>query len=301
MERIYQAKLITAIKTPYREDRKIDFEAFDRHVQLQIDGGVQGLVLGGTTGEGHLMDWQEHVSLIAHAVNLFGEQLVMIGNTGSNNTHEAIRATEEGFAVGMHMSLQVNPYYGKTSQGGLLEHFQRVLDLGPALIYNVPGRTGQDLQPELIRQLAKHPHMIGVKECAGIERIKGYEAEGIACWSGNDDDCHDSRHQAGSHGVITVAGNLLPKTWRYLMDQEDQSFNQSLKPFIEWLFHEPNPICLNTLMPMLGYCKPVFRLPYCPLDEASRRKGKELLEGIDLKDQLPEIQLLLDEAYQLIA
>ncbi len=301
MERISQAKLITAIKTPYRGDNKIDFEAFDRHVEMQIEGGVQGLVLGGTTGEGHLMDWQEHVALIAHAVNLFGDRLSMIGNTGSNNTREALRATEEGFAVGMQASLQVPPYYGKTSQAGLRAHFDRLLNLGPALIYNVPARTGQDLQPDLIRHLAGHRNFLGVKECAGNDRIAIYEKEGIACWSGNDDQAHDSVHLAGSHGLISVASNLAPKTMRHLAENRDEVRNKALLPFFDWLFKEPNPISLNSIMPMLGYCQPVFRLPYLPLDEQDRAMGKTLLEGAPLLDQLPPIELISDERYLILA
>ena len=98
------------------------------------------------------MDWEEHLMLIAHSVNKFGNQLVVVGNTGSNNTREAIKGTKHGFAFGMDAALQINPYYGKASNAGLKEHFKRVLDLGPSIIYNVPGRTGQDIQPDLIEE-----------------------------------------------------------------------------------------------------------------------------------------------------
>ena len=94
-------------------------------------------------GEGQLMSWDEHVMLIAHTVNSFGKQLQVIGNTGSNSTREALHATEQGFAVGMHAALQINPYYGKTSLDGLMAHFSAVLHEGPTIIYNVPSRTGE--------------------------------------------------------------------------------------------------------------------------------------------------------------
>ncbi|TMP25140.1 dihydrodipicolinate synthase family protein, partial [Pseudoalteromonas rubra] len=89
-----------------------------------------------------------------------------------------------GFATGMHASLQINPYYGRTSEAGLKEHFSRLLDIGPAFIYNVPGRTGQDLTPDIMTPLAEHKNFVGVKECGGNERIAAYERQGIACWSG---------------------------------------------------------------------------------------------------------------------
>ena len=118
------ASLITAIKTPYCSDGSIDLATYDFLLQEQIKHGIEGIVVGGTTGEGHLMHWEEHLMLIAHTVHYFGDRLKVIGNTGSNNTREALKATEYGFASGMHASLQINPYYGKTSPTGLQEHFQ---------------------------------------------------------------------------------------------------------------------------------------------------------------------------------
>ena len=171
LEQIKQASLITAIKTPYLANGEIDLAKYDELVEIQIAAGVDGIVVGGTTGEGQLMNWEEHLMLIAHSANKFGEQLLIIGNTGSNNTREAIKATKYGFASGMHASLQINPYYGRTSIAGVKEHFKRVLDIGPAFIYNVAGRTGQDLTPDIIEPLAQHEHFIGVKECGGNERI----------------------------------------------------------------------------------------------------------------------------------
>lgn len=171
-----KTRLITAVKTPYREDGKFDLRAYDAHIHRQIEHGVEGVIVGGTTGllvrlsvqitaeaeavvvsipmllltllltcpsgEGQLMSWDEHVMLIAHTVNSFGSHLQVIGNTGSNSTREALHATEQGFAVGMDAALQINPYYGKTSLDGLIAHFSAVLDEGPTIVYNVPSRTG---------------------------------------------------------------------------------------------------------------------------------------------------------------
>lgn len=130
------------------------------------------------------------VSLISYTPTLL---MVFLGNTGSNSTREAIHATEQGFAVGMHGALHINPYYGKTSTDGLLAHFNSVLAIGPAIIYNVPGRTGQDISPSLIDKISCHPNLVGVKECVGNERIEGYTRQGLTIWSGNDDQFHDAR------------------------------------------------------------------------------------------------------------
>jgi 4-hydroxy-tetrahydrodipicolinate synthase len=302
MEKIKAASLMTAIKTPYKPDGDVDLESYDRLVEAQIEHGVEGLIVCGTTGEGHLMDWEEHLMLIAHSVNKFGNQLIIVGNTGSNNTREAIKGTKYGFAFGMDAALQINPYYGKTSAAGLKEHFKRVLDLGPSIIYNVPGRTGQDLQPDLIEELAEHPNFIGVKECAGNERMAHYEAQGIACWSGNDDQSFEGRHRHGSHGVISVTSNLLPGLMRQLMDTDDLELNARLQPLMAWLFHVPSPNALNTVLSMTGAVQPVFRLPYSPVDRQSRQQVIDLLLAFKAEDWVGSgLELLEDEQFILCA
>lgn len=284
LEQIKQASLITAIKTPYLANGEIDLAKYDELVEIQIAAGVDGIVVGGTTGEGQLMNWEEHLMLIAHSANKFGEQLLIVGNTGSNNTREAIKATKYGFASGMHASLQINPYYGRTSIAGVKEHFKRVLDIGPAFIYNVAGRTGQDLTPDIIEPLAQHEHFIGVKECGGNERIAHYEQQGIACWSGNDDEAHDARHIHNAHGVISVTSNLIPGLFRQLMDSKNDELNNSLQPLMNWLFCEPNPIAINTAMMMTGAVNPVFRMPYVPLSDEQQQQGETLINQLKVDD-----------------
>jgi 4-hydroxy-tetrahydrodipicolinate synthase len=216
-------------------------------VSHQIAAGVSGLIIGGTTGEGHLMSWDEHIMLIAHTVNQFGSAIKVIGNTGSNSTREAVHATEQGFAVGMHAALQINPYYGKTSTTGLHAHFTAALAEGPGIIYNVPGRTGQDIPDDVILALASHPNFLGVKECTGNDRIANYHSQGVVCWSGNDDEAHTARHQYNGNGVISVASNLIPGLFKSLMERRDDAQAEQLQELIAWLFCEPNPIALYVL------------------------------------------------------
>ena len=118
---IKQASLITAIKTPYQKTGEIDFLAFDKLVKRQLQAGTDGLVVCGTTGEGHLLNWTENLSLIRHTATSFGKDLVIIGNTGSNSTKEAKQATQEALDSGAHACLQINPYYGKTNEAGILK------------------------------------------------------------------------------------------------------------------------------------------------------------------------------------
>lgn len=296
MKRLKSASLITAIKTPYNLKGNIDLATYDKLVEQQISAGVDGIVVGGTTGEGHLLNWEEHLMLIGHSANKFGDKLIIVGNTGSNNTREAVNATEKGFAMGMDAALQINPYYGRTSKAGVIDHFTRVLAVGPAFIYNVPGRTGQDLTPDIIEPIAGHKNFIGVKECGGNERISYYEKQGIACWSGNDDECFDGRHQFGSHGVISVTSNIIPGLMRTLMDKNDAALNDELQDLMKWLFCEPNPIAINTALMMTNAVDKIFRVPYHALNLEQRQQGFELISKLDLNDIVGDSVSLLDDS-----
>lgn len=297
-DELKRTSLITAIKTPYLKNGRIDIDAYDRHLENQVVHGVEGVIVGGTTGEGQLMSWDEHIMLIAHTVNAFGDRIKVIGNTGSNSTREALHATEQGFIVGMDAALQINPYYGKTSGTGLLKHFALCLEEGPMFIYNVPGRTGQDIPDDIILQLKDHPNFLGVKECTGNARIANHKSHGVLCWSGNDDEAHDARHLHGGAGVISVTSNLVPALYAKMMNERCDDLNQDLQALISWMFCQPNPIPVNTAMAMCGLCEPVFRLPYVPLSRAEREKGAKLLDAV--KEHIPgckEVRVLEDSDF----
>lgn len=302
-EDIKALRLITAIKTPYLPDGRFDLEAYDALVNMQIVNGTEGVIVGGTTGEGHLMSWDEHIMLIGHTVNCFGGSIKVIGNTGSNSTREAVHATEQGFAVGMHAALHINPYYGKTSLEGLISHFESVLSLGPAIVYNVPSRTGQDIPPRVIHTVARSANLAGVKECVGNDRIKEYTDNGIVIWSGNDDQCHDARWGYGATGVISVVSNLVPGLMRQLMfGGKNDELKSKLMPLIDWLFYEPNPIGLNTALAQLGVVRPVFRLPYVPLPLAKRVEFLNLVRDIGRENFVGknDVQVLDDNEFILV-
>mmetsp|Transcript_74361 Transcript_74361/g.207771 ORF Transcript_74361/g.207771 Transcript_74361/m.207771 type:complete len:333 (+) Transcript_74361:107-1105(+) len=284
VQKIRTLRLMTAVKTPYKADGDMDLEAYDKIVEHQIANGVEGLIVGGTTGEGHLMSWEEHFVLIAHTKAKFGDKLCIVGNTGGNYTGEAAWATKKGFAAGMDCSLLINPYYGKTSTRGIVMHLEDSLKYGPAIIYNVPGRTGQDIKPEIIMQIAGHDHFCGVKECMGHERIKELADQGVACWSGNDDQCHVSRRDYGGVGVISVTSNIVPGIMREIMHSTDRAaadaLDAKIQPLYKWLFTEPNPIGVNTMLMMLGAAQPVFRLPYTHTSKEMREEAVKLIQAV---------------------
>lgn len=302
-EDIKSLRLITAIKTPYLPDGRFDLEAYDALVNMQIVNGAEGVIVGGTTGEGQLMSWDEHIMLIGHTVNCFGGSIKVIGNTGSNSTREAIHATEQGFAVGMHAALHINPYYGKTSVEGVVSHFDSVVPMGPTIIYNVPSRTGQDIPPHVIHIVSQSPNLAGVKECVGNDRVEEYTENGIVVWSGNDDQCHDARWNHGATGVISVTSNLVPALMRKLMfEGKNPALNSKLMPLIDWLFSEPNPIALNTALAQLGVVRPVFRLPYVPLHLSKRVEFVNLVKSIGRENFIGEkdVQVLDDDEFILV-
>ncbi|XP_056173702.1 4-hydroxy-tetrahydrodipicolinate synthase, chloroplastic-like [Syzygium oleosum] len=303
VEDIRSLRLITGIKTPYQHDGRLDLKAYDALIDMQIAQGVEGVIVGGTAGEGHLMSWDEHITLIGHTVAHFGASLKVIGNTGSNSTGEAMQATEQGFAVGMHASLHINPYYGKTSIPGLLAHFNSVLPMGPMIIYNMPSRSGQDIPPSVIQTLAASPNFVGVKECVGYDRVRQYAEEGKTVWCGMDHECHDARWDLGATGAMSVASNLIPGLMRELVvGKKSPSLNKKLMPLIEWLFHEPAPIGLNTALAQLGVVRPVFRLPYVPLPLSKRQEFVGLVKDIGREHFVGkrEVHVLDDDDFILV-
>ena len=141
------------------------FHALDVLMEAQIEGGVEGIIVGGAQRRGTSHVLALYVMLIAHCSKHFGDRIKIVGNVGSNNTGEAVYASQQGFAVGMDAALHINPYYGKTSEQGVIRHLEEAMEHGPTFLYNVPGRTGQDIEPHVVEKFADHPHLVGVKEC----------------------------------------------------------------------------------------------------------------------------------------
>ncbi|PNX79306.1 4-hydroxy-tetrahydrodipicolinate synthase chloroplastic-like, partial [Trifolium pratense] len=257
---IRSLRLITAVNTPYLSNGQIDLESYDNLVNMQIENGVEGILVAGTVGEDQLISLNDKVMLIAHTVNSFGEKVKVIGNAGSNSTSQAIILTEQGFAVGMDAALHINPYYGKTS---------------------INGRTAQDIPPSVVEILAQNPNFVGIKECVGNERVKKYSSEGIIVWTANDEESHDARWEYGAIGDMSIASNLIPSLMLKLMiDGKNPLLNSKLMPLFDWLCLEPAPIALNTALAQLGVIKPVFRLPHVPLSMERRVEFLKLVKQI---------------------
>jgi len=268
-------KVITALKTPYTKQGKIDFDTFSKLIQRQIDNNIKSFVVAGTTGEGHLMNWEEQILLIKHTVDNF-KNVEIIANVGANSTNEACRATEFTFGIGIDKALQINPYYGIPCKDGLYSHLSLLMDFGPTMLYNVPSRTGQDIPFEIASTLSTHDNFKGIKECHSEERVKKYVAQNIPVWSGNDNEAA-AASVAGAQGVVSVMSNICPEHTLKLMTDNDEIHNEKYNLLFNWLFKKPNPIGVNTALAMMGLTEPVFRLPYLPFTKIERQIGKEIL------------------------
>ena len=203
----------TALITPFGRDGAVDYGRLRELVEFQIAGGIDGLVPVGTTGESPTLDAEEHLEVIRVVVETAAGRVKVIAGTGANSTAEALELTARAKDLGVDGTLQVTPYYNKPTQTGLLRHFSAVADLGlPVVLYNVPGRAGCEIAVPTVAELAKHPHVVAVKEAAGsVDRVSRLKAAcEIDVFSG-DDGLTLPMMSVGGCGVISVASNVAPR------------------------------------------------------------------------------------------
>ncbi|MBQ3053235.1 MAG: 4-hydroxy-tetrahydrodipicolinate synthase [Clostridia bacterium] len=287
--------MATALITPITENG-IDYEAFARLIDWQIDQGINALVVCGTTGESSTLTDEEHKEAIAFAVKQAKGRVPIIAGTGSNDTAYALDLTKFACEAGVDGVLVVTPYYNKATQKGLIKMFTSIADAAtaPVILYNVPSRTGVNILPATVAELAKHPNINGIKEASGnISQIAETAAlcgDSINLYSGNDDQVVPIM-SLGGKGCISVLSNLLPKE----SAQMCQSFkdgdtktacDMQLKylKLINALFSEVNPIPVKAAMAKMGFCEDYLRLPLTPMDNEAREKlFKEMQNvGIDI-------------------
>ena len=268
----------TALVTPFREDR-VDFKSLEALIDWQLECGVDALVVLGTTGEPSTLIAGERRAVLECAVSRCAGRAPVIAGTGSNCTREAVHRSEEAQRLGADALLVVTPYYNRASPAGLMAHYRAVADSVdlPVIMYNVPGRTGLNLEPATVAELAKHPNLCAVKEASGnLKQLTDLAAacgDGIAVYSGNDDQALVSM-ALGARGLISVASNVIPRQMRELTAAwlaGDAARCRKLQlqylPLIRLLFSEVNPIPAKAALSMMGRIDNALRLPLCPLDE----------------------------------
>lgn len=284
--------LYTAIITPFRKNGDFDEAAFSRIIEQQISGGVDGIVVLGTTGESPTVTPEEHDMITKLAVNLVNKRVKVIAGAGSNSTQEAIDRSLHAQNVGVDGLLQVNPYYNKPSQEGLYQHFQAIAQSVeiPIILYNIAGRTGVNLETETLLRLVDHPNIVSVKEASGdmkqIKEVINSVPEDFTVLSGDDGLTLDLM-KSGGHGVISVLSNVLPTQMQELVtaarekdwDKAEKS-HQNLSDLFNHCFIETNPQPIKTLMAHEGLCEEVFRLPMVNMEEGNKAIVLQDLEDL---------------------
>lgn len=269
--------------TPLRNG-KPDLDTFSRLIELQYAGGTAAIIVCGTTGEAATLSPAEHEALYRRAVIRSAGRMKVIAGIGSNDTKKALDMAMMAEQSGADGVLMVTPYYNKTTQGGLIEHFSYVADRSalPVILYNVPSRTGVGIAPETYAVLARHPNINGVKEASGelsrFARAKALCGEALNFWSGNDADTV-AMMSLGAKGVISVASNLVPDAVARLctlcLNGEFPAaavLNERYADLFDMLFCEVNPIPVKTAMAMLGRCSGELRLPLVPMQPENAKK-----------------------------
>ena len=271
----------TALVTPLTRDG-IDYTAFGKLIDWQIDSGIDALVICGTTGEGSTLTDEEHREAIRFAVERANKRVPIIAGTGSNDTDYAIDLTRFAYEVGADASLVVTPYYNKATQKGLVTMFTAIADAAdlPMILYNVPSRTGVAIEPKTYLALADHPNIVAIKEANGniskIVETAALVGDKLDIYSGNDDQIVPVM-SVGGKGVISVLSNLLPRETSemchaFMRGEIQKSLKMQLQylPLINALFSEVNPIPVKAAMAAMGYCEDYLRLPLTPMEDEHR-------------------------------
>ena len=283
--RIYGS--ITALATPFTSTGELDLDAWQRLLRLQLDGGTQGIVVAGSTGEAASLYDAEYDTLLRTAVEFVGGRIPVLAGTGLSNTAKTIEQTRRAAAVGADAALVVTPPYVRPTQHGLLAHFRAVADDGalPVVLYNVPGRTGCDLLPDTVAELAPHERIVGIKEARNeTERMAALltlRNGGFVVLSG-DDPTATRAMLAGADGVVSVASNVLPAAFRRLCDlarggrQDDAArWDVQLQQAYEFLGVESNPIPLKAILECMQIGHGV-RLPLTPLSPQHAERARHI-------------------------
>ena len=267
-----------AIVTPFRAG-SIDFNAFDRLVERQIQGGTDAIVVCGTTGEAATLNYDERMALIERCVRIVDRRVPVIAGSGTNSTASSVALSKAAQSAGVDALLTVTPYYNKASQNGLVRHFSAIADAVeiPLILYNVPSRTGVSCTAETYQKLAEHPNIAGVKEASDdfdlIQDTLNLCPPGFTVWSGNDGSTA-AIMALGGKGVISVAANVVPREMHELTQLclknrflEAGTLQLKLHELIRALFCEVNPIPVKAAMAELGLCGGDLRLPLCSISE----------------------------------
>ena len=284
-----------AIATPFNEDGSVDFKAYGNLINWQIEQGIDAIIACGTTGEASTMDDEEPIATIKFCVDTAAGRVPVIGGAGSNDTAHGINLAKRiEKEAGVDALLLVTPYYNKCSQQGLIEHYTATANAVsvPCILYSVPGRTGVNIAPSTVAALSKHPNIVAIKEASGdiaqVAEICRLVPEDFAVYSGNDDMVVPLL-SLGGDGYISVIANIMPKESVEMSKsffegniERARELQLSMKPIIDSMFADVNPIPVKAALAKMGMFKPFFRLPLCPPSEAVDKRIEDEMKKMGL-------------------
>ncbi|MGV2927615.1 4-hydroxy-tetrahydrodipicolinate synthase [Macrococcus capreoli] len=264
-----------AITTPFL-NYEVDYATFERHIQFLIDNDIQAIFVNGTTGEGSTLTEEEKLKLVEIAIRTANKRVPIIVGTGTNNTQATIDHSLKVKALGADGIMLITPYYNKTNQRGLIQHFTTIADKVqlPVVLYNVPSRTNMMIEPETVEILAQHPYIYALKDATGdldyTRAVKSRVPEAFKLYCGNDDIIIPF-YAAGGDGVISVIANAIPKefqqiytTFKTEQSLAEQQFN-AINPLLNALSVDINPMPIKALVTQIGFANGELRLPLVPL------------------------------------
>lgn len=262
-----------AIITPFTSTGEVNYDEFKKILDYQIDHGTDAIIIVGTTGESSTMTLKEHAEVVDFGCSYVAGRVPVVAGAGSNDTAAAVELTREAAKSGADAVLSVTPYYNKTTQRGLIAHFQAIADCSdcPVILYNVPSRTGLSISPETYKVLSEHPNINGSKEASGnfslLAEAMHLCGDNMNFWSGNDDQIVPLMSMGGK-GVISVLSNVFPAQTHKLTQlclegkfDEASRLQIDYMPLIKALFCEVNPIPVKKAMELLGWQVGDVRLP----------------------------------------
>lgn len=293
MKKVIFTGAAVAIVTPFNEEG-INFEELKRLIDFNIENGTDAIVIAGTTGESSTMSDEEHKEVIKFTVDYVNKRIPVIAGTGSNDTLYALELSQYAEKVGVDGLLIVTPYYNKTTQLGLVKHYNYIADRVniPIILYNVPSRTGVNITPKTCLELSKHKNIVAVKEASGnlsqVAEIRALCGDELNIYSGNDDQISPIL-SLGGKGVISVLSNVAPKEAHDICQlffdgkaEESAKIQLEYLNLINALFIEVNPIPVKTALGLMGYNVGHLRMPLFPMEECNIEVLKKELKARNL-------------------
>lgn len=288
-------RVITAMVTPFDADGSVNYQVAEKLAAYLVENGSDGIVVCGTTGESPSLSWNEEYELFKVVKKTVGDKAKIIAGTGSNSTEEAVNATEKAAKLGLDGSLQVVPYYNKPPQAGLYQHFKAIAERSPDLpmmLYNVPSRTGQSLQPETVAKLAEINNIVAIKEASGtLENaclIRSLTPTSFAIYSG-DDFYTLPMMTVGGVGVVSVASHLVGNEIQSMIqafengdNTKAKEINLKLFSLFKVLFCTTNPIPVKAALNLQGWQVGSLRLPLCEITAEYKQNIENVLKELSL-------------------